>query len=327
MIPYLRKHHAAIAAIASLFVLQAASAGEGPERTFERRPRYVRLEVLDDVGDETGTAAFDATHVRVTRDIAYGNDPAQRFDVYSPQMIDPNRTEPAPVIFMVHGGGWRVGDKAMRSVVEGKVRRWVGRGFIVVSTNYRMLPQATPIDQARDVVRALVTAQAQAADWGGDRSKFILMGHSAGAHLVSLISTSSDLTLGAGVTPWLGTVALDSAAFDVEQIMAKVPHLPLYDHAFGTDRASWRTGSPYHMLTRATKPMLLVCSTRREASCEQAEKFAVKAKSLGSRISILQENMSHRDINQRLGESDIYSRSVEQFMRTLDPVVARYLGS
>lgn len=326
MISNLRKRHAAAAAIASLFVLQAALAREGLELNFERRAQNVRQEALDDVSGETGTAAFDATYVRVARDIAYGNDPAQRFDVYSPQLLERRPAGGAPVIFMVHGGGWRVGDKAMRSVVESKVRRWVGRGFIVVSTNYRMLPKATPVEQARDVVRAITAAQEKAANWGGDRSKFILMGHSAGAHLVALISTSSDLTLGAGLTPWLGTIELDSAAMDVVQIMEN-PHMRLYDNAFGHDPAYWRTASPYYALTTAAKPILAVCSTRRETSCEQAEKFAEKAAPLGTRVSILRENMSHRDINQRLGESEAYTRSVEDFMRTLDPVVARLLGN
>jgi acetyl esterase/lipase len=325
MISYVSKRHAAAAAIVSLFVLQAASASEGIELNFERRAKPMRQEALDDVSDEGDTAAFDATHVRLTRDIAYGNDPAQRFDVYAPINPDGKPGRGAPVILMVHGGGWRVGDKAMRSVVENKVRRWVGRGFIVVSVNYRMLPKAAPLEQAQDVMRALAAAQEKAAGWGGDRGKFILMGHSAGAHLVALIATSPALASGTGVTPWLGTVTLDSAALDVVQIMEN-PHLRLYDNAFGNDPAYWRMVSPFYALAKATPPILAVCSTRREASCEQADKFAAKATSLGTRVSILRQNMSHRDINLRLGDEEVYTRSVEQFMRTLDPAVARLLG-
>ena len=41
----------------------------------------------------------------IVRDVAYGSDPAQRFDVYLP----PNPRN-APVIFMVHGGAWKAGD-------------------------------------------------------------------------------------------------------------------------------------------------------------------------------------------------------------------------
>jgi acetyl esterase/lipase len=116
------------------------------------------------------------------RDVAYGSDPAQRMDVYLPP-----DAKNAPVLLLVHGGAWRIGDKAHGRVVENKVARWVPQGFVVVSVNYRMLPGADPRVQADDVALALATAQRQAPAWGGDPAKFVLMGHSAGAHLVSLL--------------------------------------------------------------------------------------------------------------------------------------------
>ena len=52
-------------------------------------------------------------------DVPYGPDPAQRLDVYVPARATAGASAPrAPVIFMVHGGGWRVGDKAMGRVVQ-----------------------------------------------------------------------------------------------------------------------------------------------------------------------------------------------------------------
>jgi len=78
-----------------------------------------------------------------------------------------------------------------------------------------MLPEARPLEQAEDIKKALVFAQQKAPEWGGSADKFILMGHSAGAHLISLISVKSS----AGIKPWLGTIALDSAAYDVTKIM------------------------------------------------------------------------------------------------------------
>lgn len=331
MISKLRRRHAtaavtiaAVAAVVSLSSPHDASAREGSEFNVERRVLNARADTVDDIGEETGTMAYDAAHVRVTRDIAYGNDPAQRFDVYSPLRTDSKAMPNAPVIFMVHGGGWRRGDKAARSVVENKVRRWVGSGFVLISVNYRMLPKAAPLAQAQEVANALAAAQAQAASWGGDRTRFILMGHSAGAHLVSLISASPSLTAGLDVAPWLGTVSLDSAALDVVGIM-EGPHLRLYDNAFGNVPSYWRLASPFQVLAKAMPPFLAVCSTRREESCEHADSFVAKAVSLGTRASVLRENMTHRDINQRLGDNEAYTREVEQFMRSLDPAVAKLL--
>lgn len=123
--------------------------------------------------------------VKLISDMAYGPDEKQRMDVYIPAMA-----KGAPVIFMVHGGAWRVGDKAGRGVVENKVARWVPKGIIFISANYRLLPGADPLVQAGDIALAMAKAQANAEKWGGDPAKFVLMGHSAGAHLVSLVSAN-----------------------------------------------------------------------------------------------------------------------------------------
>jgi arylformamidase len=248
---------------------------------------------------------------RIVRDVAYGPDARQRFDVYAP-----DDARGAPVIFMLHGGAWAFGDKGAASVVDNKVARWVPRGFVFVSANYRMLPDAAPLEQARDAARALAAAQARAASWGGDGARFILMGHSAGAHLVSLIAAAPRIALDLGARPWLGTVELDSAALDVERIMRK-RHLRLYDRAFGRDPADWAAVSPLARLARPGAPFLAVCSTRRADSCPAAQAFVARARSLGTRASVLEENLSHREINARLGEDGDYTRAVDAFLDEL----------
>lgn len=257
---------------------------------------------------------------RVIRDVPYGDDARQRMDVYLPQ-----QSRHAPVIFMVHGGAWRLGDKDARTVVENKRERWVPRGFIFVVVNYRMLPDAAPLEQARDVALAIAAAQAQAASWGSDPRKFIVIGHSAGAHLVALLSASPKIAEEAGAKPWLGAVLLDSAALDVAAIM-QARHLRLYDRAFGTDPAYWKAASPLQQLSAAAPPLLAVCSARRGDSCPQAHRFADKAKSLGLRAAVLEEDLSHREINELLGVDGAYTEAVERFMAGLDESVQRRLA-
>jgi arylformamidase len=252
---------------------------------------------------------------RLLRDVAYGSDPRQRFDVYVP--VGASR---APVIFMVHGGGWRNGDKGMPSVVQNKVARWVSAGFVVVSTNYRMIPDANPVQQAQDIARAVAAAQRLASSWGADRAQFILMGHSAGAHLVALLEASPSLLPGLELTPWLGVVLLDSGALDVPRIM-EARHFPLFDQAFGSDPRFWRSASPQHALTRSGPPILAVCSSPRRDSCTQARSFVARAGSLGTRASVLAEDLSHREINETLGQAGPYTAAVDGFLRTLSPRV------
>lgn len=256
----------------------------------------------------------------LVRDVAYGNDPRQRFDVYIPA-----HASDAPVIFMVHGGGWRRGDKANHGVIQNKIDRWLPRGFIVISTNYRMRPDTAPLQQAQDVARALALAQRDAASWGGDPAGFILMGHSAGAHLVALLTAEPALAKAQGAQPWLGTVALDSASLNVVQNMES-RHLALYDEAFGSQPADWLAASPYQQMHGRIVPFLAVCSSRRKDSCPQAHAFVRKAESFGSRARVLEEDLSHGEINAQLGLPSAYTDAVEQFLRTLSPAVAARLS-
>ena len=187
-------------AVALLLLWQASCAGPLRDRMMERRAVQARNQTFEEDAVSGDPASFPAG-IRVVRDVPYGSDERQRFDVYGPVHV-----KDAPVIFMVHGGAWSLGDKAARAVVENKVARWVPKGFIFISTNYRLLPQADPIEQARDVARALAVAQDKVASWGGDRGKFILMGHSAGAHLVLLLTTDRSISSDIVATPWLDVV-------------------------------------------------------------------------------------------------------------------------
>lgn len=282
----------------ALFGAMAASALAGPLRDLLAERRAAKTD-----------AALAQDGVKVTRNIAYGADARQRFDVYAPAA----GVSGAPVIFMVHGGAWRTGDKASEGVVRNKVARWVPQGYVVISTNYRLLPAADPVVQAQDVARALALAQQQARSWGGDPSRFILMGHSAGAHLVSLLASAPAL---AGGARWLGTVALDSAAMDVEHLMAGA-HRRLHDEAFGPDPAFWKAASPLAQLGAAGQPFMAVCSTRRADACPQAGRYAARARELGMRLELLPQDLSHEEINTSLGLDNAYTGSVEHFMRAL----------
>lgn len=290
-----------------------------------------RLRALIAQKQAAAAPAVLAAGVQRIADVPYGTDPAQRMDVYVPTSPTTGTNSlvasavRAPVIFMVHGGGWRHGDKAMGRVVQEKVNRWVPKGFIFISINYRMLPDAPVAVQERDVQAALMAAQQRAGTWGGDPSRFILMGHSAGAHLVALLNARAPQALREGAWPWLGTVSLDSAMMNVPARM-RAPHLPLYDDAFGTDPAYWVAMSPFHQWTAGAPPMQMVCSTQRaDDPCQQSDAMARHVRNQGGRAEVLPQDLDHGEINAQLGLDSDYTRAVEAFMGSLDAEVARRL--
>ena len=262
------------------------------------------------------------------RDIAYGTHERQRMDVYLPKG-EAQRQGGAPVILMVHGGGWCVGDKALKSTVENKVKRWTAKGFVFVSTNYPMMTHGRDaLAQAHEIAAAAAYVQKHAAEWGGDGNRLILMGHSAGAHLVSLVGTAADIRAKAGMKQMLGVVSIDAGATDLEMQMPKVvPFLKTrYAEAFGTDPARWPEMSPLHRLDKDSAPWLGICSsTRPDKPCEQSEAYVKKSTALGVKAQTLSLPMGHGKLNSALGQKGSYTDKVESFMAGLDGVVAARL--
>lgn len=283
-----------IALIALTFATQASLAGPARDWLKERRANAQEGQEL------------------ALKDVAYGPDAKQRMDVYMPSSV-----QGAPVIFMVHGGAWTIGDKRHDKVIDNKRQHWLPRGVGLVSVNYRLVPQATPTQQLGDITKALAEAQRRATQWGADPKRFVLMGHSAGAHLVALLNADPDAAQKWGASPWLGAVLLDSAAMDLVKIMQTPKHYRFYDQAFGTDPNYWPTVSPVHKLNARAAPMLAVCSTQRAEACEQAQALADKAKALGVSVTLLPQALSHGDINEQLGQAGAYTQAVDAFLDAL----------
>ena len=223
----------------------------------------------------------------VIKDIPYGSDIRQKFDVYIPY----HKVTNAPVIFLVHGGAWMSGDKASARMVVNKVNYWGEKGFIVISTNYRLAPYVSISNQIKDVVQAINRAQALAHEWGADKKKFILMGHSSGGHLISTITPADVLFNPAAF------IAIDAAGFDIPAIMSK-KHQKFYDIAFYNPK-EWLDVSPQSKASPFN--FLLFCSNQSRVWCEQGNNFSkavIKNKGTAEQIIV---NLNHNDINEKLG--------------------------
>ena len=260
------------------------------------------------------------SEIKVLTNIPYGKDIDQVLDVYIPA-----DAKGAPVIFMIHGGAWSGGDKANQAEFENKVAHWVTQGFIFISTNYRTLPKIRPIEQAKDVESALLFSQKNVSDWGGSPDKIVLIGHSSGAHLVSLISANFNTLTGDGIMPWLGTISLDISGYDIVKKLTGPKPSEFYKKIFGDNPNYWKKASPFHVLTNKIPPFLAICSIRSNDACTQAENFIEKAKKLGTHVEILPIDLSHGEINSELGKASCYTNYVDDFLKKLDSGVASML--
>jgi hypothetical protein len=113
-------------------------------------------------------------------------------------------------------------------------------------------------------------------------------------------------------------VAIDSAAYDIVNIMNSASPPRFYKKAFGKIPRYWKAASPLHVLTSKIPPFLAICSTQRDdGSCAQARRFVEKATVLGATAEVLEADLSHREANVSLGKHNRYTRSVDAFINSL----------
>lgn len=118
----------------------------------------------------------------VAVDVAYAeaNPRLQTLDVYTPADAD----GPVPTVLLIHGGGFRVGDKReMQPIAE----YFVQSGFAVVNINYRLTPAAQYPDPLADSACALAWLHTHAEDYGFDPNHVVAVGESAGGYLVAML--------------------------------------------------------------------------------------------------------------------------------------------
>lgn len=119
---------------------------------------------------------------RVARDIAYGDDPRQRFDLYAPVVAPGERL---PVVVFFYGGGW---DSGAKTLYGWAAQALASQGFLVALPDYRVVPQVRFPTFIQDAAAATAKVAEVAAAYDGDPARLGVSGHSAGAHLAMMIA-------------------------------------------------------------------------------------------------------------------------------------------
>jgi acetyl esterase/lipase len=197
--------------------------------------------------------AADKAAVKVVKDIPYiagANYAANKdkVDLYLPE----GRTN-VPVIVSYYGGALTAGDKNAQAFIG---RRFAESGFATAVVNYRLTPEVQHPGHIQDAAASFAWVKTHIAEYGGDPHQVFIIGHSAGAYLVSLLSTDEryiakhKLVLNdiKGVVPV-------SAFYWVE----KPGVAPDRDkRVWGTDEKVWIDASPAHHLSASVPPTLML---------------------------------------------------------------------
>lgn len=214
-----------------------------------------------------------------------------------------------PVVVYVHGGAWAIGDK--ENSMTNKTNLFSSLGYLLVSVNYRLSPSTASTDPNRikfpihneDVADAVKWIYDNIATFGGDKTKIVLLGHSAGAHLVSLTGTSDRFLPAKGIplNTLKGVASIDTEGYHVaDQVKAGNE---TYINAFGTNSTDLVNASPIlQLVTGKTYPRFFVAKRGSAARIALADDFIAKLQSVGVSVSQVTGNQyDHEGINDAIG--------------------------
>jgi acetyl esterase/lipase len=125
--------------------------------------------------------------------LVYGEGPRHKLDVYRPR-----HATKAPVVVFFYGGSWQGGSRDLYPFLGASL---AAQGILTVVADYSIFPPARFPTFVKDAARAVRFIHTNAAQWGGDPSRLVLMGHSAGAYIAAMLAFDPQ---------WLGQVGLNS---------------------------------------------------------------------------------------------------------------------
>jgi acetyl esterase/lipase len=226
--------------------------------------------------------------VAIVRDVVYGA-------VFGAGLVadiafDTAARHPLPVILSVHGGRWIRGTRfddgrdgrPDNGVID--LARWAEAGFFAMRIDYRLVTCSPAPACYQDTMCAVRWVHAHAAEYPVDEDRIVLIGQSAGGHLVSLAATA-----GAELYEPIGGWEAVRSDFTAAISISGAYDLVTLDWGSGwcPPGIAWdaarREASPLRHASRNSRPMLVVHSaTDDSVPVAQADKFAARLAEVGA---------------------------------------------
>lgn len=277
-----------------------------------------------------GVKSFGQDEVQIVgKDVPYVSNGHERqvLDVYSPMDSDGGGR---PIFIWIHGGGWVVGDK---SAVDRKPQVLTEQGYVFVAMNYRLLPEVSMEELTSDVAKAVGWVTKNAEQYGGDPSRLVLAGHSAGAQLAALLCTDERYLAEEGVSlrSVRGCVPVDGDTYDIPKIILTAEHrqavygwdMPTFGHRqkFGNDPQKHVNFSAVNHISKGKSipPFLILYFRGNPETLAQANRLSEVLGQAGIKHEVVgKTETNHRQLNRELGKDD--DVPTEKLLRFLDSV-------
>lgn len=197
---------------------------------------------------------------RTVRDVPYG--PHARHTL---TLFRPDGDAPAPCLLFVHDGGFVMGDKGVPGApFYNNVGAWAqAQGFACATMNYRLAPEVRWPAGREDVIAAVLHLSDNAAEYGIDPARIVVMGHSSGA------THTADLAAAPGAAAGRFAGAIMSSGFYDLATAVRDPFKPQY-YGEGED---WSPMSPLPGLLGSGVPCLFAVCEYDMPECQQQAKL------------------------------------------------------
>jgi acetyl esterase/lipase len=223
-----------------------------------------------------GSKPLPTSEVQAVTDVVYrslyGGEEAKKaknqLDLYLPR-----GRKDFPVLFFVHGGAWRNGDKNYFGVYANLGMFLARNGIGAVITNYRLSPGVQHPSHIQDVAKAFAWTSRNISKYGGRPDQVFACGHSAGGHLVSLLATDESYLQAEGLDRRAirGVIPI-SGVYDVSW-----DGLNLLNTVFGKDAEARRRASPVFQVETGLPPFLIAYADSDFRTCDQMSERFCKA--------------------------------------------------
>jgi acetyl esterase/lipase len=232
-----------------------------------------------------GCTRFDLLNATVpyigysrSSNLAYGDLPRQALDVYVPRHAGPKTA----VVIFFYGGDWQNGSKGDYRFVAQAI---VSRGFIAVLPDYRLYPEVTFPAFVNDAALAVRWVHENIARFGGDPDLVFLAGHSAGGHIVVLLSLDKRYLERVGLKR--NVIRATAGLSGPYDFVPSVPDRGVFSMGVGDTKPSAEI-EPIHFVDGTGPPMLLIQGlSDPTVDSSNAVKLAAKIRACGGRVRLV----------------------------------------
>ena len=152
--------------------------------------------------------------VSVEKDLVYISYGKRKLhlDLFYPK----NSTASKPAVILIHGGGWRSGDK---SLLIPMAQQFAVKGYVIAAVEYRLSPEAKYPAAVYDLKAAIRWMRANAAHYHVDPNKIAILGCSSGGQLAALVGTTNGVSKFSGVSQQQTESSNVQAIIDIDGVL------------------------------------------------------------------------------------------------------------